>query len=475
MPDIRYVCVSDMHLGEEDSILTNLKTASTDTDPTKPSPVLESLVECLRALIEKNEDRNTKPTLILGGDILELALTTTNQAAMAFERFIELAMPQGGELFGEIFYIPGNHDHHLWEVARETQYVDYIRNLDPGAYLNLPWHASSMFVESGPHVPAYFLTRLIGRHPHLENQVVAAAYPNFGLLSQDGQKCVIYHHGHFIDPMYQLMSTLKTLILMDHEMPKQVWDIEAENFAWIDFFWSVLGRSGDVGEGVESVYEKLGDPKQLRKMLDNLAENLADQYDLPGWDRMTERILKSLLHHMANKAGGTERKHTARSLSEDAEKGLWQYMNGPLRKQILGERKGNMPADVTFIFGHTHKPFQEDMNFKGFPKWVNVYNTGGWVVESVDPEPIHGGAIVLIDTDLNTTSVRMYNEAVSPADYVVKVEQARHTGEPDNPFYTRILEMIDPGKEPWKTFSEIVARTVRIRAQHLRARINEAI
>ena len=112
MPDIRYVCGWDMPLGEEDSLLTNLKTASTDTDPTQPSPVMEQLVKCLRNLISKNKNGG-KPTLVLNGDILELALTTTNQAAMVFERFMELIMPPNKELFEGIIYIPGNHDHHI--------------------------------------------------------------------------------------------------------------------------------------------------------------------------------------------------------------------------------------------------------------------------------------------------------------------------------------------------------------------------
>jgi hypothetical protein len=73
MPDIRYVCLSDTHFGEEDSLLTNLKTASTDTEPSQPSPVMEQLVACLRYLISKNAEKR-KPTLILNGDILELAL-----------------------------------------------------------------------------------------------------------------------------------------------------------------------------------------------------------------------------------------------------------------------------------------------------------------------------------------------------------------------------------------------------------------
>ena len=33
-----------------------------------------------------------KPTLVLNGDILEMALTDTNKAAMVFDRFIALAL-----------------------------------------------------------------------------------------------------------------------------------------------------------------------------------------------------------------------------------------------------------------------------------------------------------------------------------------------------------------------------------------------
>ncbi len=54
MPDIRYVCLSDMHLGAENSLLTNLTTDSTDTDPAVASPVLSHMVRCLRAIIGQN-------------------------------------------------------------------------------------------------------------------------------------------------------------------------------------------------------------------------------------------------------------------------------------------------------------------------------------------------------------------------------------------------------------------------------------
>ena len=125
MSDIQYVCLSDMHLGQEESILTKLNDAGTDIDPKEANPILKKLVECLRYLIQENNNNN-KPTLILNGDILELALTTYNKAAMVFERFIELVMPEDNQMFEKIVFIPGNHDHHLWETARETQYINYI-------------------------------------------------------------------------------------------------------------------------------------------------------------------------------------------------------------------------------------------------------------------------------------------------------------------------------------------------------------
>ena len=408
MNDIRYICISDTHFGEEDSLLTNLKTASTDTYPLSPSPVAIQLAECLKHLISKNEDKKSKPTLILNGDILEMALCETNEAAMAFERFLELISVPGKALFDRIIYIPGNHDHHLWESARETQYVNHIGAIKPGKTLPIPWHTTNMLIDKDPSpLQSYLLTRLAKRHAHLKDSTIVVAYPNLGFYQEEGEKCVIFHHGHFIEPLYMLMSSLRTLIFSNRKKPEKIWDIEAENFAWIDFFWSTMGRSGEAGRDVELIYEKIQDREEFKKLLHNLADNLAEEYDLPGWsDFMEAKIMKWIFDAGVDRLMKRERKLTERSLSQEAEKGLWNYMNGPLKEQVLEENKGNMPREVTFVFGHTHKPFQEDMNFKPYPQWVNVYNTGGWVVETTEPEPLHGAAIVLVDEQLNAVSLR---------------------------------------------------------------------
>ncbi len=485
MPDIRYVCLSDMHLGEEDSLLTNLKVASPELDHTAPSPVMEQLVKCLRALVLENEDKTRKPTLILNGDILEMALATENQAAVCFDRFIELIMPQGNELFEKIIFIPGNHDHHLWESARETQYVNYISKIDPNDIksgtkkLDPPWHTTNIFVENNPNrVTAYFMTKLIQRFSHLKEAIITTAYPNFGLLNSDGKRCILFHHGHFVESIYQLMSTLKTLIFPDRQMPKHIWDIEAENFAWIDFFWSTMGRSGEAGQDIEIIYEKMQNSKELKKLLYNAVDGIAKKYDLPGWDFLTANAIKGLLDLAIDRISKGERKQADKILSDDANKGLFSYINGPMKEQILNELDkvrniSEMPTDVTFVFGHTHKPFEQDMNFKEIPNWTNVYNTGGWVVETEKPEPLHGGAVVLIDENLNATSLRMYNESEDANKYLVTVKESIHPGEDNNLFHKRISGLVNPSATPWKEFSTAVARAVSVRAQNLKSRIHE--
>ena len=90
IPKLKYICVSDLHLGEEDSVLTNFYRNRLETDPLHPSPVMHCLKDCLYHIIANSEGfPETKPTLIILGDGLDLALSNTNTATMVFERFVE--------------------------------------------------------------------------------------------------------------------------------------------------------------------------------------------------------------------------------------------------------------------------------------------------------------------------------------------------------------------------------------------------
>src|SRR5262249_52507866 len=103
MADIRYVIVADRHVGGPKSVVTSLTerpATSMDTgfstDPQRPSPVLSGLVSGLRQL---TRDQDKPPTLILAGDILDLALSPDEASAMVFRLFAHLAFDDGPPVF----------------------------------------------------------------------------------------------------------------------------------------------------------------------------------------------------------------------------------------------------------------------------------------------------------------------------------------------------------------------------------------
>src|SRR5208283_1815704 len=281
MNDIRYVCLSDLHLGAETSLLTKVSEGSitgTGIDPTEASSVLVGLAKILLGLIEQN--KNTKVILVLNGDILEMALAKDEDAAMVFHRFLDQVMPPGKEqLFEKIIYIPGNHDHHLWEFARETLYTRYFESKTSNDQLDAPKHATPIF--DNP-VPSSFLTALIQEHANLKNLPVDMVYPNFGLASSGpDRKIILFHHGHFIESAYEFMTKLKNWAFPGSSIPDAPRGMELENFAWIDFFWSALGRSGQAGAAVDRVYEKLQDEGEVKKILENIITGIGGEISNP--------------------------------------------------------------------------------------------------------------------------------------------------------------------------------------------------
>lgn len=472
MPDIRYVCLSDMHLGADNSVLTAIKPGSIETDTSRPSAVLSQLALCLRELIAHNEGAE-KPTLILNGDILEMALTDVNKAAMVFERFIELVFPPDGEaLFKkDILYFPGNHDHHIWESARETGYLRYIRDLRPGAAIESPDHTTKMFRPDFVLEP--FLTSLLHVYPHLQDATINIAYPNYALLSQNGQKCVILSHGHYVESIYSLMTSLNTMVFPDRKRPTIIWELEAENFAWIDFFWSTLGRSGDVGQDIGLFYAKLQDNKQVEKLIANFITTwLAHTRQFKLLEGIEERGLEWVVNFIFNKLHPLEKQRTGAALSAGALRGLQWFMQGVLLEQLKAENNSAIPPDIAFLFGHTHKPFQQEMSFTGYPAPLKVYNSGGWVVDTVNISTLHGAAVLLMDEALDTVSLRMYNQALNPQDYIVRVEELTSPGMANSAFYTRVNASVNNARDPWKPFSEAVAEAIGVHARLLQTKIN---
>lgn len=501
MAEIRYLCISDLHLGEEDSLLTNLTESKFQVDPTKPSPCAEKLAECLRFLLGKTNKSGNKPTLVLNGDVLEMALAKTHEAGMAFQSFMKLLIPsRGRSLFDEIYFLPGNHDHHLWEITRETQYTDFLgrkkQERELKDELPEPWHTTKLLCEEQAHpVKSYLLSKLIEIAPQIANVNVHVAYPNLGVRKTvgDREKLIVFHHGHFTEWIYWLMSEAKLYFFPNKQKPIDVWAMEAENFAWIDFFWSALGRSGEAGVGIEAVYEKLSYSEGFDILVKTAAQKIAEQVG-PSWtDWFEQEAIEAFARFVYDRVRGTEKQRPECKLSDDALKKLFEYIQGPVLRQIaramdgkdtgVGEQGPPIPTEellegveipeTTFIFGHTHKPYTEYQPFEGFNHWVDVYNTGGWVVDTYDPNKCHGASVVLVDDDLNTASIRLFNEPEHEGEAFQKVfvEEAPRGFRGPNPLFEEIDKLVKPETQVWKSFTEQVASAVDVRRKHLRKRI----
>jgi hypothetical protein len=387
---------------------------------------------------------------------------------------MELTMRPGAELFDQtIYYNPGNHDHHVWETAREPQYVEiYLAHTTWSVALDAPWHMTNIFLGEHDPVPCYLLNRLLDRfEPKYDvgkQPQFLVVYPNCGVRSADKQKCVIFSHGHYVESIYRLMTTFRTMLFPDRTEPELIWNLEAENFVWVHFFWSTMGRSGDAGTDVELVYDKLQTDAQIMKLVSNLTAGITEQHGLPWVPQTVEHmILTEVLNVMLDGVASREVKQTDTCLSADAESGLRDFLQKHLLKQIQTDNAGAVPNEVTFIFGHTHKPFEAARPYAGYANGVNVLHNGGWVVDSMTPAQLQCGAVVLVDEELNTDSVRIYNEAAGDA----QPHPAPHVSDVImNPLVQQLQTLISGSTVPRSAmtqavFSEIPRQRINLNAK----------
>jgi len=461
MTNIRYVCLSDLHLGEEDSLLTDPQ------DCTRPSPVLERLAECLAEVLRHNDPGAPRPTLILAGDVLELALCRVEQALAAFEQFLRCMMPSNSELFGDIVYIPGNHDHHVWLAAREEQYLKHLGRQAPGEPLDAPWDTTKVVMDLAgkDRLVNGVATAVARRLRHLRDRgfEILTAYPNFGVQDAGG-RTVVFHHGHFIERPYRLLSELASLFFPPQDPPEDVYTLEQENASWIDFFWSTLGDRGRVGAGAESIFEATTDERSLQRITDTLAGSIASTYPVPKWAPrfVREWTLKAVLREAASRTfSGLERRQTEgdTALSGEAREGLRWYVGTLLARQFKDEGV-SAPQTLSFVLGHTHKPFVELL------AGTRILNTGGWVVDAPRLQPLHGAAAVLVGEDLSAVSIRWYNEGR----YTAGVEEPLPE---ESVFCGEVRSLLQEHAQPWKAFGETVTREVDLRIASFAKRLEE--
>jgi hypothetical protein len=105
-----------------------------------------------------------------------------------------------------------------------------------------------------------------------------------------------------------------------------------------------------------------------------------------------------------------------------------------------------------------------------FSSPVAVVNTGGWVVDTPQLNPIKGAALILIDEKLNVAAVRCYTEGPDASSFRLRVEPSNPTG--PNELADELRATIDPGRDPWATLAELTRAAVGDRGRELEDRLH---
>ncbi|MGD0393415.1 MAG: hypothetical protein ABSC41_12315 [Acidimicrobiales bacterium] len=464
MTSIRWVCVSDLHLGALNSLLTNVDADGEHVDGSAASPVLTALCECLRSLRTPGQD---PPELVVLGDLFELALTAPEDAAAAFTQFIAGLRPgkPDAAVAPALRFVPGNHDHHLWSRASDDRYLRLLAEATAPAPRDR--HATHLLPANDTEpVRDRFIEILAKRAEPATTVTVLQSYPNLGLVTASGDRSVILSHGHFIEPLYRMMSVLDTVFGSPRSGAVEAWQLEADNGGWIDFFWSSMGDSGDIMRVTRSLYESLQSTETIHAEISAIERAIK----VAGASRARADVEAHAVAELLRAGVGTavrERHREGIILSPHADQGLASYLDGPVVTQVGAEI--GAPRDVTFVFGHTHKPFVDVRTTTLCPSPVSVVNTGGWVVDTPQLNPMKGASVILIDEELNVACVRCYREGTDASSYMVSIEPGSAGG--PNPLVDQLRSTVDAGRDPWASLAQAIQTTVGDRGRQLDERL----
>ena len=474
----RYVCLSDLHLGAAYSTLT-CADAQGRPDPGRPSATQVAFGSALRQLLAAMD--GPPPTLILLGDVLDMGLSPMGDVAAAFRCFVETVMQDGGRpVFApRVLYVPGNHDHHLWRIAQDQQFQDALQQ---GRVEDDLIQHTALFEPAGKEAEASrigsaMLTRLMAGCPGLADARVDIAYPNLGLLDASRRRCVVLHHGHYVDPMYRVMTMLNA------QAPGRsagrnpgavtVSELEGQNGAWVDFMWSDLGSSGLTGAGAGKLYEVMRDAAASHDFAQRLAAllvaKLSQNFGMSGSMDVFQGVTVSQLALGAldatlGRGAESQRDGYAEVMSADDVTDLRWYLSGPVKLQIEQAGLDASELDLSFVFGHSHKPFEDELPVAGFERPVGVYNTGGWVMDQPTMTSTQGASAMFIDDALNIASLRLFNDPVNGRVLPVHARGVGGFRDRDNPMLAALAAGIERSAPAWEAFSRNAQQATESRA-----------
>lgn len=415
MVSLKCICISDLQCGAPTGLLTSLEKATRQpvteaSEAVSAGDPAAALSQAFGAAMQATLGAFVaagKPKLLLLGDVLDLSLGTPASAAASFSRFVkDLGGKTPDKLFSGSYFLPGNHDHDLWTAVRLQNFA----NLKLEAKVR--WGHVSPAREQVLPGPAFLeaLLRDAGFPGGVETH-----YPNLCLSHPTNGKGVLFHHGHFTESMYRMMSQLTEALSGPSGHAESLEELEQLNSSWIDFFWSTIGDNGLLGRDMRLIYEYLLTGAETADFLHRLARLLADRLaDRMAYASTATRqdlltFSQGLVDYVVGSFGQTERYSYTSYLTPESAALLRSYIAGPSRRQLIEEFGETMPSDLGFAFGHTHKPFESLLELAEFDLPLRVVNTGGWILDTPVFGTCEGASVLFVDTEMNMASLRLFN------------------------------------------------------------------
>ncbi|WP_050525191.1 GMC oxidoreductase [Pseudorhodobacter ferrugineus] len=476
MGKIRFVVVSDMHAGAELSLATAVDETGARTDPTIPSITAAAFGRAVQSVLMQQNTAlaamDDPATIILLGDIMDLAFSDRNAAAQSYVGWLKgLVGAQAGLFAPDMIFLPGNHDHSLWTSARMAAETASV------AAGGAPQMALYTRSETGNALPSGFVTALNQRAGIYGD--VRIHYPNFALHDPTLGRCVAFHHGHFLDSAYRMMSAAHDMLTGVPRLHVTVAELADENANWIDFGWSSFGQSSTLSRDVATLYTGLSVASEAHHLRQRIARaisaELGPKLPMGGQEGVKAALRYTVLAALDASFGAytdTARASISDALSDSGVDGVQAYIDGPLAGQLRDEL-GHIPPQLSFVFGHTHKPFIDTLVPAKGPV-VQLCNTGGWYLDSPRLNGREGVALVLVDDMLNVVSVRCFatpqNGAVAPTE----VRLASHPTPDGEAFAAEVAGYVAAAGPVWAHLAQVAATEYALRQEMLLARLNRS-
>jgi len=319
---IKALALSDLHLGELETLLYNSRDGSNLIDIT---------IDRISELSKGDEEFDSGvEQLILLGDIVELSEADEDEAYSNAKAFLgpllERIKPD------RLVYIPGNHDHHLWVELLNAEYgVSNYKKCSPKTK-----------TDSSITKKEIFIKRCLPKdYPPPK---VDIRYPNYRIETRNAY--YLFDHGHLFS----------TFVYGFTKNAKDLADAEERSYGWMELLW--YRKKKRFLQRIFLVREIFHD--YLRRF----------QLEIPYYLKQRNKV----------SSRGTKFREDCAPLLDDGlrEKILW-YL-----EKICGI-SSEVEKDFHFIFGHTHnggRLLKEDRKIRLNGKFITLWNTGGWIVPS---------------------------------------------------------------------------------------------